>query len=74
MVRPDSVRCEASEDFYGQGMKRNKPQMQLPQPAIGHVLKHLPRLQEAFGRWPTYFVVVVALISPWLLALALLLR
>ena len=44
--------------------------MQLPQPPISHVLKHLPRLQEAFGTWATYFLVLAALSSTPLLFLA----
>jgi hypothetical protein len=34
---------------------------QLSQPSVGYVLKHLPRIQGSFGRWPTYLLLLAAL-------------
>jgi hypothetical protein len=43
--------------------------MRIPQTAIGNLLARLPELRKAFGKWPTYCLLMVALLTPFWLGL-----
>jgi len=43
--------------------------MRIPQTAIGHLLARLPALQKAFGKWPTYALLLLALLTPFWMGL-----